>query len=111
MIQLGPYTQHEIPEPFTLTITDAAGSPVWDDPDGWDGWFAIRRPDGTTATTGATVDTDGRVTHQWTGTDLSTPGVHGGEFWVSNGTNRFASGPVTFYVRAALVDPSSLGGS
>lgn len=104
-IELGPYTAGEIPPPFVYTFADADGEPI--DLDGYDARFVWRRNDGDPTTRTATVTgaATGETTHTWIEADLEEPGSYDAEVWAGNGTNRFASPPIRYHVRAAVDVP------
>jgi hypothetical protein len=99
---IGPYTTGEKPAPLEYQFLDSAGSPM--NLTGYTAEFHYQRSD-STATVGAAVVSDataGKVTHTWTGSELSTPGTWWCQFWVGNTTNRYASQRLEAVVRAAV---------
>lgn len=99
--ELGPYTEGEIPAPLAYEFQDADGTPL--DLTGYSAVF-LHSPsrDAEVIVTPSTLD--GAVaTHVWE--ELSIAGIHHAEFWVGNGTNRFASDRFRFMVRRAIDIP------
>lgn len=105
-IDLGPYTAGEIPPPFAYTFTDADGAAI--DLTGYEARFVWARNDGapTTRTAAVTGAAAGEVTHTWVEADLADEGSYDGEVWAGNGTNRYASPPIRYFVRAAVDIPA-----
>lgn len=102
-LTIGPYVVGEKPAPLVYQFLDSAGSPInlsgYGTPE-----FHYQRTD-SPAATGAAVITDptqGKVSHVWAGTELSTPGTWWCEFWVGNGTQRYCSKRLEAVVRAAV---------
>lgn len=106
-IGIGPYTAGEIPPALTYTFLDAAGSPI--DLTGFDARFVFGRQDGTSIERPAELATEpatGAVTYTWEDGDLTAPDLYDAEFWVGDGTTRFASERIEFLVTAALEIPA-----
>lgn len=102
-VTIGPYTLGEKPSPLVYQFLDSAGSPI--NLTGYSAEFHFQRSDSSSSSTGAAVVSDaanGKVTHTWTGTELSTAGTWWCEFWVGNGTNRYASVRMTATVRLQI---------
>lgn len=102
-VTIGPYVVGEKPAPLVYQFLDSAGAPM--DLTGYSVEFHYRRSDSPTVTVGAAVLTEpeaGRVSHVWTGSEFSTPGTWWSEFWVGNGSNRFASARMQAVVRASV---------
>lgn len=102
-LNIGPYTAGEIPAPLSYEFQDANGAPLAIS--GWTAVFAVRKPDGSTVTLPATISGSSAV-HVWADTDLSVAGTYQGEFWVGDGTNRYASRRFVWTVRDAILIPS-----
>ena len=100
-ITIGPYTSGEVPAPLTYTFQDDNGDPL--DLTGYIATFSHEANGvGTSETATVTDAANGVVTYTWTATDLDEPGSHSAEFWVSNGTNTYASDLIRWRVRAAI---------
>jgi hypothetical protein len=103
-LTIGPYVVGEKPAPLVYQFLDSAGAPInltgYATPE-----FHFQRTDSSTTVTGAAVVTDaanGKVSHVWLGTEFTTPGRWWCEFWVGNGTQRYASKRMEARVRAAV---------
>lgn len=105
-IDLGPYTAGEIPPPFAYTFTDSDGAAI--DLTGYEARFVWARNDGdpTTRTAAVTGAATGEATHTWIEADLADGGSYRAEMWVGDGTNRFASPPIVYFVRDAVDVPA-----
>lgn len=106
MKELGPFTEGEIPEPLTVTYTDAEGGAL--NLTGYDArWVFERERDGALERMADVVApaADGQARYTWVDGDLGEHGKYRAEMWVGNGTNRFASEPFEFTVRRALAVP------
>lgn len=101
-LAIGPYTVGEKPAPLVYQFLDSAGVPI--DLTGFATEFHFQRADSTAATGAATVSdpAQGKVTHLWLGSELSSPGIWWCEFWAGNGTQRYASKRLEATVRAAV---------
>lgn len=101
-LAIGPYTVGEKPAPLVYQFLKADGTP--EDISGWTAKFQYQRSDGQATSVNATVSDGpaGKVTHIWTGTELSTPGTWWCEFWVGNTSNRYASKRLEAVVRAPV---------
>lgn len=101
-LSIGEHTVGEKPAPLVYQFLDSAGAPI--DLTGYTAAFHYQRSDGTASTGLATVTdpSNGKVTHVWTGAELSTPGMWWCEFWVGNTTNKLASKRLEALVRASV---------
>lgn len=91
-LAIGPYTVGEKPVPLEYQFLSSLGAPL--DLTGYTALFHYRRsdePQAITVSAAVTDPTAGKVTHVWSGDELSTPGTWWLEFWVGNGTQRYAS--------------------
>lgn len=89
-ITIGPYVAGEVPEPLEYVFLDPDGNPI--DLTGFAATFVLQLGAAASATLAASV-TDaaaGTVSHTWLDGEL-TAGALYAEFWVDNGTNRYAS--------------------
>lgn len=104
-IDLGVFTQGEIPAPLRYTFLDFDGLAI-DLTAGYTAkfnWWLV----GQAAVTGnASViapPTGGLVEYVWTGAEFLTPGRHEAQFWVGNGgANRFASVKIRWVVQSPV---------
>lgn len=101
-IDLGEFIVGEKPAPLTYQFLTATGAVI--DIDGWDAVFSVQERWGTPQELAAVISDgpNGKVTRTWDGTEFPTPGEYTAMFWVGNGTNRFASTPITWVTRAAV---------
>ena len=102
--ELGAFAAGAIPPPFEHTFTD------FDDAVVDISTFAVRAmnieavPDVTgplgTGSIGFTTDgQDGKVTYNWSATDMAEPGSYSAQMWVSNGsTQKYESDLLLFVV-------------
>lgn len=93
-IEIGPWIVGETPEPLNYTFLNANNELI--PLTGYTGVFQFRTSAGVTERAATLIGST--ATFTWTGTDLATPGVHEGVFWVGNGTHRFASIPFIYRV-------------
>lgn len=106
--QLGPFFSGEVPEPLQVTFQDADGNAI--DLTGYSVDFAIEVVQG-----GAGVDTavgdgaasfvsasTGVVKYVWRDGDTDFEGLYRGQFWVTNGSQWFASEMYEWVVTAGL---------
>ena len=107
-IDIGPFVTGEKPPPLIYQFLDANGNPI-NLATAYTARFCYRERDGLPTTANATFAdaTTGQVQYTWTGNEFPTPGHYYGEFWVGNGSSRFASVLLEFDVRAGVcVAPS-----
>jgi hypothetical protein len=104
---IGPYTAGEIPPPLTVNfktsalvaIDFSAGGP-------WTARLTYRLYGGAWVTRTCTAPTlaTGAVTYVWVAADFAVPGDVEGAMWVGNaGANRYASIPLSWQIRPAIV--------
>lgn len=103
-VDLGTYTDGEIPEPLEYTFLDADGAVI--DLTGFTATFHLRigAVDADLAATVSDPDA-GEVTHTWLDGELERQGNSGSlrcEFTVSNGTNTYTSERLRGFIRAAI---------
>lgn len=102
-LSIGPYVVGEKPEPLVYTFTDSDGNPL--DLSGYQVVFEVRRRSSSSPSTyaGTLVDgPTGQVSYTWTGNEWTTAGSYWSEFWVGNGTNRWASWRFQYTVRTPV---------
>jgi hypothetical protein len=100
-IDLGRFTAGERPAPLRYTFEDATGAPL--DLTGYTATFTRAvRGDFTTAAATIPDPEQGAVEYEWAADDLAAPGLHKGEFFVTNGTNTYASERLVWLVRRAV---------
>jgi len=91
-LTLGPYVTGEKPAPLQYQFQDSDGVAI--DLSGYTVDFNVSEQYGAPSTfTGSLVTggTTGWVQYTWTGNEWPTSGRYFAQFWVGNGTNRFAS--------------------
>lgn len=95
-ILIGPFTVGEKPPQLQYQFQDSDGAPI--DLNGYTAKFEMREMFSGSVVFNATVsDADhGIVTYTWAGTEMPTPGHYTAQFWVGNGTFRFASVTIRF---------------
>lgn len=109
-MNIGPYTQGEKPVPVVWTFKDEDGVVI--DLTGYTAKFQYRRRSiaqdaATTADATVTTAASGEVTYTWTGSEFTDDGTYYGQFWVGDGTNRFASDRINWTVNESVgVAPS-----
>ncbi|SRR6266540_893075 len=88
----GPFVVGEKPPPIVYQFKDSNGLPI-DLSAAYTARFVYREKNGVAITVNATITdvTNGKVTYTWTGSEFPTSGDYFAEFWVGNGSNRFAS--------------------
>lgn len=99
---IGPYTMGEKPSPLSYRFLDASGSPI--NITGFTVKFNYQEHDGAASSADGVISDglDGRATYVFTGSEFATPGRYRAQFWVGNGTNRYASVTLEFDVAAAV---------
>lgn len=104
-ITIGPWTSGEVPEPIEYSFLDSDGTAI--DLTGYTATFQLKIGEADALELDADVDEDaGTVTHTWVEGELERTGTYGtirAGFWVSNGTNTYASEPLVGFLRRALV--------
>lgn len=89
LIQIGPYVEGEVPEPLSYGFEDSNGEPV--DLTGFTATFVLRtQAEESTLPATITDAAGGVVEHVWLEGEL-TKGTVSARFWVTNGTNTYAS--------------------
>jgi BppU N-terminal domain len=103
-VRIGPFVIGEKPAPLEYQFQKSDGTPL--PIAGYTVKFIYRERDGAATTANGTLTDgpNGKVTYTWTGSEFATPGHYQSEFWVGNGTNRFASILIEFDVRASVGD-------
>jgi len=97
-----PFVVGEKPAPLDYQFLDANGAVI--NITGWSAEWHIQERYGAPVILTATISDgpNGKVRHTFTGTEFATPGSYTGQFWVGNGTNRYASTAIKFTVAAAI---------
>ena len=105
-LRLGPYTQGEKPPPVELTFTEEDEvTPI--NLTGFSAKFQWRET-GTEQADATTVDADitgaaaGEVTYDWGDGGTDDVGTFIAQFWVGNGTNRYASKRIEYTVQESV---------
>lgn len=101
--ELGAFAAGAIPPPFEHTYTDIDEVVV--DVSGFatramniEAVPAVTGPLGT-GTIGFTTDgTDGKVTYNWSATDMAEPGSYSAQMWVSNGSDQKYESDLLLYL-------------
>jgi hypothetical protein len=111
-IILGPYSQGEIPEPYTYTFLKADKTPDAFTPNGtFASRFEYRRWNTSTVTERTpTVAADqaanpGQVTLVWVAADMQNAGDFEGLLWVGNNANRYAKQLFKWLVKPSMQVP------
>lgn len=101
-ISIGPYVVGEKPAALEYAFLDSSGTAI--DITGWTVKFQCQEQFGSVFTGSGTVSngTAGKALYAFTGAEFPTPGTYRGQFWVGNGTNRFASVDIRFTVASAV---------
>lgn len=97
-----PFTVGEVPPPIVYEFQDGNGDPI--NLAGFEVAFHYRVGGLVPVTRVAVLDTDGtngQVRYNWVVEDL-VAGEAQGEFWVGNGTNRYASDVISWRTRPAV---------
>ena len=100
-IRIGPYVEGEIPEPLEYQFLDASGAAL--NLAGYTAAFRLKVGVAPTLVLPAAVSTpaEGRVEHVWQAGELATSRSVRCQFWVTNGTNSYASKLLMASVEAA----------
>lgn len=103
-----PYVVGEKPSPLDYQFLDAAGAAI--NITGFSAEFHIQEQYGSAIILTATISDgpNGKVRHTFTGTEFPSAGNYRGQFWVGNGTNRYASVMIKFTVAAAIGSAPSI---
>jgi hypothetical protein len=102
-VTIGPFKVGEKPSPMIYSFQDSAGVAI--NLTAYTVKFNIReRESAVTAVFTATLLNGplGQVQYSWTGAEFPTPGHWLAEFWVGNGTQRWASLTIKFDVAAPV---------
>lgn len=97
---IGPFVVGEKPAPLQYTFQDSNGNAL--NINGYAVKFSVREQFGTPSIFDGVLISGGNtgiVQYSWTGAEFPTAGSYFAEFWVGNGTQRFASWLITFSVR------------
>lgn len=102
--RLGPWTRGEIPEDLVYQFQDSNGEPI---PlsGGYLGVFVIQKLGEDAEERSVTVDEEANtVTYVWREADFAEEASFAGQFWVGNGSHRFASTDYEWDVEAPVGD-------
>jgi hypothetical protein len=93
-----PYIIGEKPSPLEYQFLDSNGTPLVIT--GWTAKFNYKENDGAATSASATISDgpNGKARYTFTGNEFTTAGHYRAEFWVGNGTNRYASVDIIFSV-------------
>lgn len=93
-----PYIIGEKPSPLEYQFLDGNGAVI--NITGFTAKFNYKENDGTAVSAAATVSDgpNGKARYTFTGNEFATAGHYKAEFWVGNGTNRYASVEIDFDV-------------
>lgn len=99
---IGPYVVGEKQPPLVYQFLDSDGAPIV--LSGFAVEFVVRERSGPPSSYTGTLynAVNGQVSYAWTGAEWPTPGRYMAEFFVGNGTNRYASLLINFTVRAPV---------
>lgn len=101
---IGPFKVGEKPAPLVYTFQDENGAAI--NLTGYTVKFNYREREISSASVGngalVSGGTTGQVQYVWTGNEFPTPGHYLAEFWVGNGTQRWASLTIKFDVSAPI---------
>lgn len=103
-VDLGDFTQWEIPDPLTYTFENASGAPIT--LTGLAGSFVMRHIGDSAVQRSATIAPDqaadtGQITVTWEPGDFAEPGLYVGEFIAYDATTEHRSVPIVWRVRPA----------
>lgn len=106
---LGEFVVGEKPAPLVYQFLDASGAPI-NLTAGYTAAFYVKEAWGAEQHLAAVITdaANGKVTRTWDGTEFVGPGSYNAEFWVGNGTNRFASERICWTARAAVAGVPAL---
>jgi hypothetical protein len=101
-LTIGPYVTGEKPAPLQYQFLDSSGVPM--DLTGYTAKLSVQERFGSPTEYSAVmaVAASGVVSYAWTGTEWPTPGRYAIQFWVGNGTNRYASVRMVFAVASSV---------
>lgn len=104
-ITIGPYVVGEKPSSLEYAFLDSGGSPI--NITAWAVRFQCQERFGSVFYgTGSISDgPSGKALYVFTGAEFPTAGAYRGQFWVGNGTNRFASVDIKFTVETSVGAP------
>lgn len=93
-----PYIVGEKPSPLEYQFLDSNGTAI--NITGFTAKFQYQERDGAVFVQNATVSDgpNGKARYTFTGNEFTTAGHYRAEFWVGNGTNRYASTDINFTV-------------
>jgi hypothetical protein len=102
VVDLGTYTVGEKPAPLVYQYLDHDGVVI--DLTGYQVRFVFQPIGGpaTTANGSLVVAANGTVQYTWLGTEFNITGKWEAQFWVGNGTNRWASDLIKWTVRSSV---------
>jgi hypothetical protein len=107
-VTIGPYVVGEKPAPLEYAFLDASGTAI--NITGWSVRFQCVERFGTPFSGNGVVSDgpNGKAQYVFTGAEFPTPGQYRAEFWVGNGTNRYASIDIKFDVQAPVTTAPSI---
>lgn len=107
-VTIGPYVVGEKPASLAYSFLDSSGAPI--NIQGWTVKFQCQERFGSVFYGSGSVSDgpNGTALYVFTGAEFPTAGQYRAEFWVGNGTNRFASVDIKFTVAAPVGAPPSI---
>ena len=107
---LGAYREGIVPPPIVVTFEDANGNPI--DLTHFTARLEYRHSGDAIVKRTAVIDADqvanrGQVRYTWVAADFTAVGAHQGELWVGNGSNRYASIYLLWFVTPSLAGADS----
>jgi hypothetical protein len=98
-IDLGEFVVGERPDPLEHTFKNYAGGAI--NLTGYSAkWqYAEQHGSGVEAAASVSDGPGGKATYTWTAAEFGQPGHYTGFMWAGNGTQRYASPPITWTVR------------